>query len=234
MSDSTPTVVVPVAVLDGETVPSTLAAFLAPATVVVLGYHVVPEQTPTEQASLQFEDRARAAVDDVAHAFTATDTTVETRVAFTHDRDDTIERVADDVGAAAVVLPNPVGDVEEVLVALRDEDVTAAVTDLVATLAGDARVTLWGFAGEDFNAEAAVATARDRLRDRGVPTERITAETTNSETPVAAVVDRSERVDVIVLGEGRRTVLSQIFGDDGERIAEGAVCPVVVVNRPDE
>lgn len=227
-----PTVVVPVQVMDGESVPPALGEFLAPVSVVVLGYHVLPEQTPTEQASLQFEDRARAAVDDIAHAFTEAGGSVETRVAFTHDRDETIGRVADEVDAAAVVLPNPVSEVDELLVALRTAGETERVADLVGTLAGDARVTVWGLASDDFDAETAVATARDRLLDRGVAAERVQTETSHSETPVSAVVDRSEGADVVAIGEGGTTLFSQIFGDDGERVADGALAPVVVVRDP--
>jgi nucleotide-binding universal stress UspA family protein len=227
-----PTVVVPVQVMEGQSVPPGLAAFLAPVSVVVLGYHVLPEQTPTEQASLQFEDRARAAVDDIAAVFSDEGDGVETRVTFTHDRDDTIERVADEVDAAAVVLSNPVGEVDELLVALRTAGETERVVDLVGTLAGDARVRLWGLASDGFDAETAVATARDRLVDRGVAAERVETETSATETPVAAVVDRSEGADVIAIGEGGTTLFSQIFGDEGERVADGALAPVVVVRDP--
>ena len=48
-----PKVLVPVEVLEGRTVPESLVRFLAPSEVVVLGYHVVPEQTPAGQARLQ-------------------------------------------------------------------------------------------------------------------------------------------------------------------------------------
>ena len=118
-SDDPPTVLVPIRVLEGQALPETLATFLAAADVVVLGYHVLPEQTPAEQASMQFEDRARSAVDDIADAFRDAGGEAETRVAFTHDRDQTVERVAADVGATALLLPNPVADVETLLVAVR-------------------------------------------------------------------------------------------------------------------
>ena len=109
-------VLVPIEVLEGQTIPDTLVEFLAPADVIVLGYHVFPEQTPTEQASLQFEDRAREAVDDIAQTFVDAGGDPETRVVFTHDREQTIDRVAAAVGAPAILLPNPVGEISEVLV----------------------------------------------------------------------------------------------------------------------
>ena len=87
-----PKILVPIQVLEGQTLPETLVEFLAPASVVVLGYHVLPEQTPTEQASMQFEERAQTAVDDIAYAFHEAGREVETGVAFTHDRDQTVAR----------------------------------------------------------------------------------------------------------------------------------------------
>jgi nucleotide-binding universal stress UspA family protein len=226
-----PKVLVPVRVLEGQSLPETLAEFLAPSDVVVLGYHVLPEQTPAEQASLQFEERARTAVADIADVFEEVGGTVETRVAFTHDRDQTVERVAAEVGATAVLLPNPTGEVEELLVALRGAIDTDRLADLVATLvaAGGERVTVWGLTTDAFDAESAVADTRSRLVDRGLSDAQLVTETTVTETPVYDIVDRSAEFDAIVMGEGGTTLFTQLFGDDAERVAEGAVAPVLVV-----
>ncbi|SDZ85297.1 Universal stress protein family protein [Haloplanus vescus] len=234
-----PKLLVPVRVLEGETLPETLVDFLAPAEIVVLGYHVLPEQTPTEQASMQFEERAQAAVDDVAHAFETAGRTVETRVAFTHDRDQTVARVAAEVDATATLLPNPAGEIEDVLVAIRGAIDTDRLADLVATLVGgsDRRVTVWGVAPDDgdFDIEAAVADARETLRERGVEADVLTTEVSASDRPVADIVERSNEFDVIVMGEGDAGLSSLLFGDESERVAEGAIAPVLIVReRHDE
>ena len=225
-----PVVLVPVAVLEGQDVPEPLAAFLAPAEVVLLGYHVVPEQTPAGQASMQFEERATHAVEEVAAVFGEAGRRVDTRVVFTHDRDQTVERVAEEVGATAVLLSNPTGPVEEVLVAVRGAIDTDRLADLVATLAGgDQQVTVWGLADGGFDAGAAVERARSTLADRGLPAGRVRTLVTDSETPVYDIVERSGEFDAIVMGEGGPTVLSALLGEDAERVAEGAVAPVLVV-----
>ena len=232
-----PVGLVPVAVLKGATLPDAVVSFLAPARVVVLGYHVLPEQTPTEQASMQFEERARAAVDDIAAAFVDAGGDPETRVVFTHDREQTLERVAAEVGATATLLPNPTAAVEEVLVPIRGAIDDDRLADLVATLANEAhqRVTLWGLAaeGSTFDADAAVADAADRLRERGVSAGRIATETTTTDAPIRDIVERSADADVVVMGEGDESLLDLLFGDDAERVAEGAVAPVVVVRGRD-
>jgi nucleotide-binding universal stress UspA family protein len=223
--------------MEGQTLPEPLVDFLVPSDVVMLGYHVLPEQTPTEQASMQFEDRALEAVEDIAHAFAGAGRTVETRVAFTHDRDQTVERVAAEVGATAVLLPNPTGTIEDLLVPVRGAIDVDRLADLVGTLLdeGEGRVTLWGLVthASDFDAGAAVADARETLLARGFPRERIATETTETDTPVYDIVDRSAEFDAIVMGEGRGTLLSALLGDEAERVAEGAVAPVLVVrSRP--
>jgi len=227
-----PKVLVPVEVLEGESVSASLVEFLAPAEVVLLGYHVLPEQTPTEQASMQFEDRARTAIDDIAAAFREEGREVETRVAFTHDRDATVDRVAAETDATAVLLPNPVGAVEDVVVPIRGAIDVDRLADLVATLlAGrEGSVTLWGIdTGGEFDAAAAVERARETLAERGLATDRVRTEITETDSAVRAVVDRSGEFDVIVMGEGGPGLLSSLFGDPAERVAEGAVAPVLVV-----
>jgi nucleotide-binding universal stress UspA family protein len=228
-----PVILIPVEVLEGETIPDSLVEFLAPADVILLGYHVLPEQTPAEQASMQFGERAQAAVEDIAHSFVDAGEDPETRVVFTHDRDQTISRIADELGATAILLPNPTGAVSEILVPIRgvlDED---RLADLVATLADEMheRVTLWGLTGEtsDFDAEAAVADAAERLQARGVTSVQLTTETATTTTPIIDIVERSAEADVVVMGEGSESPFGILLGDDAERVAEGAVAPVLVV-----
>ena len=233
-----PTILVPVAVLEGQTIPETVVDFLAPARVVVLGYHVVPEQTPTEQAGLQFEDRAQKAVETIAETFRAAGGDPETRLAFTHDRDQTVDRVATDVGATAILLPNPAGEITEVLVPLRGAISHDRLADLVATLlaGSDRQVTLWGIdIGSDaFDPEEAVSDARTHLDRRGLPSERVDVEFSTEEAPLRAIVERSDAFDAIVMGAGEQSLLTALLGEDEERVAEGAVSPVLVVRKNSE
>ena len=230
-----PRVLIPVEVLTGQTIPQSLVEFLSPAEIVVLGYHVLPEQTPTEQASMQFGDQARAAVDDIAQTFVAAGREVETRVAFTHDRDKTLDRVAAEVNATAVLLPNPTGAISDVLVPVGGSIDVDRLADLVATLLNesDGRATLWAMVGgsDADEATAALDDAKSTLRERGLPGERIRTETSEAGASAHAIVDQSGEFDVIVMGEGEHTLLTTVIGDTTERIAEGAVAPVLVVRR---
>ncbi len=226
-----PKVLIPLAVLEGETVPKTLATFLDPADIVVLGYHVLPDQTSTEQASMQFEERAQETIADVAAVF---EEAVETRIVFTHDRDQTVERVAADIDATAVLHSNPGGSIDDVLVPLRNAIDADRLADLVATLVAEHHVTLWGLQQDGFDAAAAVADASERLTDRGFSADRITTETTTVEgDPIRAIVARSAEFDAIVMGESEESLRSVFLGEDEDRVAEATVAPVLVVRDRD-
>ncbi|MDY6817489.1 MAG: universal stress protein [Halobacteriales archaeon] len=227
-----PVILLPVRVMEGQTVAAPLVEFLAPAEIVILGYHVLPEQTPVEQASMQFEDRAQEAVADIAETFRAAGRDPDTRIVFTHNRDQTVNRVATEVGATAILLPNPTGPIETVLVPLRGAIDTNRLADLVATLVGaeQGEVTLWGLSPEDspFDPDQAVTQAADRLRNRGLSDAQITTDTAAGGT-VRDIIDRSDDYDIVVMGAGGTSLLSLLFGEDSERVAEGAVAPVLVV-----
>jgi nucleotide-binding universal stress UspA family protein len=233
-----PRVLVPVRVMEGQTLPDALVEFLAPSDVVVLGYHVVPEQTPTEQASMQFEERAQEAVADIARVFEGAGRTAETRVVFTHDRNKTIDRVAGEIGATAILLPNPTGEIVDVLVPIRGVIEVGRLADLVATLlaGSDGQVTLWGLAADEEDVETSqrLDRARRKLIGRGLPTDQIRTETTVTESPIQAIVDRSVEFDAVVMGEGEQTLSTFLLGDTTERVAEGSVAPVLVVRRRTE
>jgi hypothetical protein len=230
-----PRILLPVAVLDGQQIAEPLVDFLAAADVVLLGYHVIPEQTPAEQASLQYEDRAQDAVEAIATMFEPTAHAVETRTAFTHDRDQTIDRVAKEANATAVLLPNPSGEIKDVLVLIRDGVDVDRMGDLLAALLGrqSGSVTLLGLAGEEsaFSAEPALAEARKILLERGFDPERLMTDTTVSDTPVRTVVEGTAGYDIVVMGEGGSSLLTALLGDTPERVAEESFGPVLVVRQ---
>jgi nucleotide-binding universal stress UspA family protein len=233
-----PRILVPVAVLKGQQVAEPLVEFLAAADVVLLGYHVIPEQTPAEQASMQYEERAKDAVEGIAHVFEAAGREVETRVVFTHDRDQTIDRVASEVSATAVLLPNPAGEIQNVLVPMRGAVDVDRMADLVATLLAGrtGSVTLLGLSQEDggFAADQAVEHVRQTLLDRGFDPEHVLTDTTVSDMAVRTIAERAADYDVIVMGEGGPSLLTTLFGDTAERVAEESLGPVLVVRAGED
>lgn len=229
-------VLVPVAVLEGETVPDSIATLLGTLPVVVLGYHVLPEQTPPGQARLQFEDRAQTKVDELAALFREAGNAVETRLVFTHDREQTVDRVAEETGCEAVLVPNPAASVERLLVPLGGSADAPRIAAFVADVVGDRpiEVTLLRVVGDESGVEAgraALAETATTLRERGL---RVTETVEVAATPVEVIADAADVHDAVVMGEGEPSLRSFVFGEKADRVADRSLGPVIVVRSPDD
>ncbi|MDY7083395.1 MAG: universal stress protein, partial [Halobacteria archaeon] len=95
MTDTRSKTLVPVEVLEGESVPQGVVELLSNVPVFVLGYHEVPEQTAPDQARSQFGEKANAKLDEIVEAFEQAGAEVESRLVFTQDSNKTLERVTD-------------------------------------------------------------------------------------------------------------------------------------------
>ncbi|MFB6308399.1 MAG: universal stress protein [Haloarculaceae archaeon] len=229
-------VLVPVEILQGETVSDSVIELLATRPVVVLGYHVLPEQTAPGQARMQFEDRATAKLEELADDFRAAGGDVDTRLVFTHDEEQTLDRVAEETDCTAILLPNPMADTERLLVSLGGEVDVERVTAFVAALIGDRdiSVTLFHVAADEAGTAAGQSIVEDgatRLRDLGVPAAAITTEVALSGAPVEAIATAAADCNAVVMGESEPSLQSFVFGDASERVAAHSLGPVVVVRR---
>lgn len=236
MDESDWKVLVPVEVLEGETVPESVLEVLSTLPVVVLGYHVVPEQTAPGQARLQFETQAQAKLDDLATTFREAGGAAETRLVFTHDEQQTLNRVADETGCEAILIPNPTIQVTRLFVPIRGEVDVARIATFVAALIGrrDIQVTLFHVADSEKAMEtgqAMVDDAANHLSDRGVPATTITTEVTLSKTPVQAIATAASDYDAVVMGESEPSLRSFIFGEKSEQVAAQSFGPVIVVRK---
>lgn len=235
-------VLVPVAVLDGETVPPGLIELLGSVTVTVLGYHEIPEQTAPDQARGQFEDRATEILDDICEDFEAAGATTYRRLVFTHDRERSIDRVAAEIEADAVVVVRPTPQVEEVYVVVGAAgEVPLVAPVLGAVLEGtEPDVFLRHFSkaeggGRDA-AEQALSDLSARLRDASVPADRIDAAVLKERKAVGPIVADAEgrEIDLVVLSDPDLSIGEFILGDIEERLANQLLAPVLVVRQPQD
>ena len=231
-----PSILVPVRVLEGESIPDGVPELLADAHVVLLGYHVVPDQTATGQARLQFEERATRRLDEFEELFTAAGATVERRLVFTHDGQQTIDRTIYERGCLAVLAPNATGEVEDVLVAVRGTVGADRLTRLVAGVFGDrdVTVTLYHVTGEGETAEDA-ETLLDGLVERlgrlGVDPDRLATRVDVDGGVPGAIVDAADEYDAVVMGETDPSLVTYVFGLPADQVAERFLGPVLVVQR---
>ncbi len=233
---STERALIPIRILEGQAVDDDLAALLDPIDVVLLGFHEVPEQTAPSQMRQEFEERARVALDSIADDFEGP---VETRLVFTPDRDESIERVAADVGATIVAHPNPLRPVTSMLLVIDGPTDPTRLAECVAAIrAGrDIRITVLGVAGDEVSDLGnAVETARETLVAAAVPPTDIETRTVAADSLVDAVVDAAVGHDVTVMGEHAPDWRTVLFGEVEERVAAESLGPVLEVlrGRPDE
>ena len=236
MAEERPLVLVPIAVLEGQAVPDAIIELLSPLRVVLLGYHEIPEQTAPEQARDQFEAKARGQLDDLVEAFEARGGSVETRLAFTHDTETTIERVAVELDCDVILFLNPAPTIERLLVPVRGAINLERITALVGRLVADTDLTATLFhavADEEAAADggAVLADAAARIEATGVEPERLSQEVVVTERPVDRLIEMADAYDAVVMGEDEPTIHERIFGGASDRVVAETLSPVLVVRR---
>ena len=227
-------VLVPVAVLDGESIPRTIVDALASIPVVLLGYHEVPEQTPPNQAREQFQHRATRELEERRSVFEAAGCPVTSRLVFTRDRFKTFERVAVDAGCDAVLVLNPAPVLESMLVAIRSDVNVEHKARLVATVLEDTDIdaTLLHVVGNERDRERGdelLATTAAALEDAGLAPDRISRSVVVDDSPTEAILEAAAEHDILVAGESRPSIRRYVLRDRAERIAKRTADPVLVV-----
>jgi len=231
-----PSILVPLRVLEGESVPEGVPDLLANVHVVLLGYHVIPEQTAPGQAQMQFEERATARLDDYEAIFEEAGATVERRLVFTHDGQKTIDRTIHEHDCMAVLVPNATGAVDEVLVAVRGTVGIGRLARVVAGVFGttDASITLYHVVETeetDEDVETLLDGMVDRLGELGVDESRIETRVERDRGPLDAIADTAEAFDAVVMGETDPSLVTFVFGMPADQVADRFLGPVLVVQR---
>ena len=227
-------VLVPIDVLEGESVPSTVVEAFASVPVVLLGYREVPDQTAPEQARDQYGDRVRRELEALRSVFETAGCDVTTRLAFTHDRLKTFERVTVDESCDAVLLSNPAPVLESVLVAIRSDVNVDHIARLVSTVLEetDLEVTLLHVASDESRRDAGtelLETAATALTDEGVDASRVDRRLVVDGSPTDAILEAADDHDLLVVGESRPSIRRYVFRDRAERLAKRTVDPVLVI-----
>lgn len=216
-------VLVPVEILEGETVSAGLVNLLGSVDVTVLGYHVLPEQTPPDQARAQFEDRATEALAGLVEEFQAAGSEADYRLVFTQERRKTIDRVATETSSNAYAISGATGEVDDLLVTLSGNVDVDRIVAFVTELVDEREISVTLFAtGET---EKRLDTARAKLAEAGIDARTRHA----TGRPFDALIDAVPGHDAVVMGERAPSLSSLLFGDEPKRVAAASVGPVLVV-----
>lgn len=222
-------VLVPVAVLSGDSPAGGLIDLLSSVDVTVLGYHELPEQTPPDQARAQFEDRAVSALEDICEEFRTAGGDAYYRLAFTHDKRQSINRVATETDVAAYTISGATGTVDRLLVPLSGSVGVERIVEFVTNLVGgrEIGVTLLLASNAD-GARQTLESAADTLRAAGIDVET----RTSTKSPFNALIEAVPGHDAVVMGQQAPSLSSLLFGDEQQRVAAASVGPVIVVRNP--
>jgi nucleotide-binding universal stress UspA family protein len=231
-----PSILVPIRVLDGESIPEGVPELLATAHVVLLGYHVVPDQTATGQARMQFEERATKRLVKYESILEAAGATVERRLVFTHDGQKTLDRISDEDDCLAVLVPNGTEPPTNVLVAVRGTAGVGRIVQVVAGLFSSTSVTVTLYHVTEANetaddVEAFLDGVRDRLVELGMEPSAIDTRIDPEQKRLGAIATAAEEYDALVMGESDPSLATFVFGMPAEQIADRFHGPVLVVQR---
>jgi nucleotide-binding universal stress UspA family protein len=236
MSQSKPTVLVPIDVSSDEPPDPDLLTFLSPTQVVLLGWYPVPDQTGTSHMQHERGDEAVAFIDSIAAALPK-EMDVATTVVFTRDREKTVDRIAEEYDCDVVLVPEDVDRIERIFVPIRSDVNLKAILPIVSTLleTEGTSCTLYHVAPEDEEdpgaGEVLLTGAADELEALGVDPERITTTLEISNDPVAQIIDAAQNHDVVIVGETEPSLVEKILGTVPTTIIDESNRPVLVVRN---
>lgn len=231
-----PRILLPIEILEGDGIPEGVPGLLAHGQVILLGYHVLPDQTAPGQARMQFEEQAKARLNEFAAIFEAAGASVETTLVFTHNAQQTIDRVIYEEDCLAVLVPGTVGAVEEVFLPVRGsvgvDRLVQVVTGLFTDL--DVSLTLFHIASDeetDRDAEILIEGIQAQLIESGIDAERIETWIERDDQSVERIIEAANDYDIVVLGESTPSVVTYVFGMGSEQISGRFLGPVFVIQR---
>jgi nucleotide-binding universal stress UspA family protein len=206
--------------------------------VVLLGYYPVPDQVAPAQLRQDHESEATETLAGTADEFRASGIDVTDVLVFTHDRTDTIDRVADEYGCDAVLALSEVESIERVLVPVRGDTNLERIVSLLADVMrmSDVSVTFFHSVVEDSDpshGEFLVRGAVDRLEEAGIDRERIDWQLSDEESPHDKIIELAREYDLLVLGETKPSLGERILGTVPTRIVDEVDKPAFIVRDVD-
>lgn len=199
--------------------------------IVLVGWFEVPEQTTAEQARDQVDEEMEAALQAVADRMRAAGAAVETRLVFTDDRLQTMERLNKEIASDVVLLAHAHEAIQHMLVTIRGWPHAERIAQVVARLAEDGTftVTLLRVQAEDDEEGGVLAFVADELAAAGVPQDAVTVDQLVADDPAQAILEKARAHDLVVVGASEPSTYDKLFGAIPERIASNASVPVMVV-----
>lgn len=228
------TILVPVDVSNAEPPDQVILDLLKPVNLVVLGYYPVPKQTAPAHLKDDHEAEAAERLKNIVSRFSSGDHEVEEVLVFTKDRQETIDRIAEQHNCDAVFVLGETDTIDRILVPLRGDVNLERIVSLVGELVrvSDATVTLFHSVPEGTDpsqGEFILRGAADRLAEDGVDRDRIDWQLSEGGSPKREIIDLVADYDFVVLGEAEPSLRDRIFGAVLTPILEEINKPAIIV-----
>ena len=223
-------ILIPVDVSSTE--PPTLAVLdvLRPFEVVLLGYFPVPDQAEPALLKHEYEDSATATLEGIAEGRPS----LTEVLVFTHDRQATIDRVADQHECDAVLSAGDTDHIDRILVPVRGDANVDRIVSVVAGLLDGSEATATFFhavdeAGDVEQAEDLLRSAVEAVRATGVDADRLDWSVSSAADPHGDIVDVAEDYDLVVFGETEPSLRDRIIGGTLSDTIDRLTVPALVV-----
>jgi len=236
--DGDSTILVPVDISEGDPPAQPLIDLCRSVDVVLLGYYPVPDQVAPAQLRQDHESDATAALEEITDLFSANGISVTDVLVFTHDREDTIDRVANEYDCDAVLTLGETECIETVLVPVRGDTNLERIVSLLGSVMrmSDASITFFHSVAEDSDpshGEFLLRGAVDRLGEAGIDRERIDWQLSDEEAPHDEIIELAQDYDLLVLGETKPSLRERILGSVPSRIVDEVDKPAFIVRDVD-
>ena len=228
------TILVPVDVSNDDPPAQSLIDFCRSVEVVLLGYYPVPDQVAPAQLRQHHKSDATATLAETVGAFSASGIDVTDVLVFTHDHQDTIDRVANQYDCGAVLTLGKAEHIETVFVPIRGDTNLERIVSLLASVMrmNDASITFFHSVAEDSDpshGEFLVRGAVNRLDEAGIDRDRIDWQLSETESPHDEIIELAREYDLLVLGETKPSLRERILGTVPSRIVDEVDKPAFIV-----
>lgn len=228
------TILVPVDVSDDEPPAQPLIDLCRSVKVVLLGYYPVPDQVAPAQLKQDHESEAAETLERIADVFRTNGIDVTDVLVFTHDRGDTIDRIANEHNCDAVLTLGKTDDIEQILVPVRGDTNLEQIVALLGAVmrVSDASITFFHSVAEDSepsHGEFLLRGAADRLEEAGIDRDRIDWQLSEAESPHDEIIELAKEYDLLILGETSPSLRERILGTVPSRIVDEIEKPAFIV-----
>jgi nucleotide-binding universal stress UspA family protein len=227
-------ILVPVDISDGSLPAQQLIDLCRSVDIVLLGYYPVPDQVAPAQLRQDHGSDATEALTEMADEFRRSGVDVTDVLVFTHDQQDTIDRIANEYGCDAVLTLGNVEQIERVLVPVRSDTNLERIVSLLADVMRMSDVSITFFHSvvgdnDPSQGESLVRGAVDRLNEAGIDRERIDWQLSDTESPNDKIIKLAREYDLLVLGETKPSLRERILGTIPSRIINEVDKPAFIV-----